>query len=79
MSVDMTSNDLFTPVDPLFNVKEGARYLRISPTTVRQLIDDGEVPVVKYKRKTFIRRSELDSFIDRHQTSKSVESRMGEQ
>ncbi|NDC48909.1 MAG: DNA-binding protein [Micrococcales bacterium] len=52
--------------DPLYSIVEGAEYLRISDTTLRKLVNEGEIRAAKYFRHTYIRRSELDRFVERH-------------
>jgi len=53
-------------VQRLYNVKEAASYLRLSPWTVRSLGWNGEIPEVKIGRRVLYDRNDLDEFVDRN-------------
>jgi excisionase family DNA binding protein len=47
-----------------FNVTEASEYLGIGERTLRQLIWDREVRVVRFNRRIIIRKSDLDKFLE---------------
>lgn len=79
MNNDITRLNTVSPTDPLLKVPECAEYLRLSVTVVRELISDGELPVVKYRRRTFVRQSGADDFIKRHTYQTNTKHEQGEQ
>jgi excisionase family DNA binding protein len=48
----------------LLSVSEAAEILRLSPRTVRRLIDDGRLSVVRFGRAVRIRPEALTALID---------------
>ncbi|SKC76208.1 excisionase family DNA-binding protein [Krasilnikoviella flava] len=50
--------------DRLWRVEEGAAYIGIHVDTLRELIKDRRIPVVKLGRAHRLRRQDLDTFID---------------
>jgi excisionase family DNA binding protein len=54
----MTTNDLL-------DVNEGAAYCHIKPSTMRSWILNKKVTYLKLGRRVFLRRSDLDAFIER--------------
>lgn len=62
--------------NPWLTVAPAARYLGISPTTLRKWSDAGDVPFVRTKaghRRFLI--SELDQFIKEHRGERYVQAR----
>jgi excisionase family DNA binding protein len=57
-----------TNPDPLLSIKEAARYLSISVTTMRKLIKILTLPIVKLTSDIKIRKSTLDNLIRMHET-----------
>ena len=47
----------------LFDVDEGAGFLRVKPTTMRAWILQSRVPYVKLGRRVFLRRQDLEKLI----------------
>ena len=60
----MTSTD--NPLQRLFNIKETSAVLNASEKTVRRLIRDGKLPVIRYGRMVRIAQADLDRFIAAH-------------
>ena len=56
----------------LMTIKEVAKYLKVSKSTIFRLMRDGELPSIKFSAKRFtrIKRSDLEAFIERHSTRK---------
>ena len=54
------------PDQQYLTVEEVARLLRVSPPTVRQLIESGELKAVRVGRQFRIAREDLDDYIKRH-------------
>ncbi len=50
----------------LLDVKSAAQYLGISPWTLREMQWRGDLSYVKFNRKIYFAREELDSFVERH-------------
>jgi excisionase family DNA binding protein len=48
---------------PLFSVSEGAKYLGVGRKVLYQLIERGEITVVKSKGTTLIEKRSLDKFL----------------
>lgn len=63
------------PQQPL-SVKEAATYLRVSPTTVYQLISDGALPHRRIGRQIRIRPADLESY--QRETSKAKRQSLAE-
>lgn len=51
------------PDDPLYTVEEAAVYLRVSRSTMFNLIAKHNLEVVRFKRGQLLRQSTLDKFI----------------
>ena len=51
--------------DPLHDVPSSADYIESSTRTMWRLIADGQLAVVRIRRRTFVRQSELDAFLER--------------
>jgi excisionase family DNA binding protein len=66
MSNDITALTKVNPDDPLLTVAEVTDYLRLGETKVREMIADGELPAAKYYRKTLVRKSAVEDYINRH-------------
>lgn len=54
------------PGQRLLTLSEAARYLQLSPWTVRELIWRGVLPRVRISRKILLDRQDLDTLIDTH-------------
>jgi excisionase family DNA binding protein len=54
----------------LLSQKEAAAYLGVSYWTLRDLLFQGEIPHVRLKRRVLVDRLDLDTYIDRHKTSR---------
>ena len=52
-----------TALRPVMKVKEIAEYLRVDATTIRRLIQDGEIPAFKVGSDYRFRRDEVDKWI----------------
>ena len=52
------------PLTPLLTVPEAAEYLRFSVRSVRQLIADGLLPVVRIGARVRLRPSDLSQFVE---------------
>jgi len=62
------------PRDELLTVEEVAKYLRINPPTVRNMIDRRELGAIHVgARRVRIRQSELDRFIAADETASGYE------
>jgi len=56
--------DTETHPDPLLDVKGAAAYLGVGRSTMYKLLSCGSIVASRYARKTRIRRSELDRFVE---------------
>lgn len=54
------------PGPRLLTLSEAARYLQLSPWTVRELIRRSALPRVRISRKILLDRQDLDALIDTH-------------
>ncbi len=50
----------------IFDVREAADYLRISPSTLREYVRRGMVKFVKLSTRLLFRMEDLDSFVAEH-------------
>lgn len=48
----------------LLDLNEGASALRVSRSTVKRLIGEGRLPVVRIGRRVLLRRDALEAFLD---------------
>ncbi|MDA2932139.1 helix-turn-helix domain-containing protein [Nitrospinae bacterium AH-259-F20] len=55
----------------LLDVKTAAQYLGISPWTIREMQWRGDLPYVKFNRKIYFARKDLDAFIELHKFRES--------
>jgi excisionase family DNA binding protein len=78
MSNDITMVTKVTPDDPLLTVTEVTDYLRLGETKVREMIADGELPAAKYHRKTLVRQSAVEDYINRHTFPTNSQDNQGE-
>jgi len=78
MNNDITALTTVSPDDPLLTVAEVTDYLRLGETVVREMIADGELPAVKYHRKTLVRQSEVEDYINRHPFPTNNQDNQGE-
>jgi len=78
MSNDITALTRISPDDPLLTVAEVTDYLRLGETKVREMITDGELPAAKYHRKTLVRKSAVEDYINRHSFPTKVQDNQGE-
>jgi excisionase family DNA binding protein len=53
----------------LFTVEEAGFYLGRSVWSMRHLIADGEIAIVRNGRRIFLDRSDLDSFVEQNRIS----------
>jgi len=56
--------------DRFMTSKEARTYLSISHTTLWKLMNNREIPFVRFNRKVLFRKSELDAFIEAHTVPK---------
>jgi excisionase family DNA binding protein len=57
---------------PLMDVDDGRRYLGgISRQTLYKLVRDGDLTIVKLRRRSFLRRADLDALIAGTQDEKT--------
>lgn len=75
-AVSLNPNSQSTPAKPakrLLRVREAAEYLSLSPWKVRQLVQDGLLPVVRSRENGAWRvdMRDLDAFIERNKTTES--------
>lgn len=54
------------PTERLYTVKRAAKYLGISPWTLRELQWRGTLPYVKFNRLVYFDVEDLDTFIERN-------------
>jgi excisionase family DNA binding protein len=52
--------------EPYVDVKEAARLARLSPSTIRLRIRQGDLASKSIGRRVVIKRSDLDRFLDMH-------------
>jgi excisionase family DNA binding protein len=52
--------------DVLIDVREASERLRVSRTTVRRMIDAGELPHVKIRDRILLRAVDVNEFVDRN-------------
>ena len=50
----------------LYSVREAGAYLGRTPNAVRELIWKGKLPSVRFDRRIFLDRQDLDTFIEGH-------------
>jgi len=52
----------------LLRLKEAAQYVSLSPWKLRKLVQDGQLPVVKYGENTpwLLDMRDLDGWVERH-------------
>ena len=55
-------------VDSLLTIEDVARHLACSTRTVRRLLDEGELPVIRLNRLVRILPSDLDRYIRTHRS-----------
>jgi len=51
----------------LVNTKEAAEILRVSPSALHKMRNEGELPFVKLGRKVFFKKSSLAEYVDSKQ------------
>lgn len=56
-----------TSVEQLLTVDETMEHLRISRSKLHELVRDGELPAVKFGRRTLFRAAALQAFITAHE------------
>ena len=52
--------------DVLLNVKQVAEYLQLKESTIYSWAQDGKIPAIKIGRTWRFRRTDLDSWLERH-------------
>lgn len=52
--------------ETLLNVKQVAQYLQLKESTIYSWAQDGKIPAIKIGRTWRFRRSDLDSWLERH-------------
>ena len=52
--------------DILLNVKQVAQYLQLKESTIYSWAQDGKIPAIKIGRTWRFRRSDLDTWLERH-------------
>lgn len=57
-------NDTAPAQADLMTYPEGGRYIRSSSRYLWELVNQGKIPVVKIGRKRFVRRTDLDAYIE---------------
>jgi excisionase family DNA binding protein len=50
----------------LLNVKQVAQYLQLKESTIYSWAQDGKIPAIKIGRTWRFRRTDLDSWLERH-------------
>lgn len=50
----------------LLNVKQVAQYLQLKESTIYSWAQDGKIPAIKIGRTWRFRRSDLDTWLERH-------------
>ena len=58
-----TSPAATAPLRPLLTVPEVAALLRLSPRSIRRLIDDGRLPIVRLGRAIRIRPQDVEALV----------------
>jgi excisionase family DNA binding protein len=55
----------------LLRLKEAAQYVSLSPWKLRKLVQDGQLPIVKYGENTpwLLDLRDLDGWVERHKQS----------
>jgi excisionase family DNA binding protein len=55
----------------LLRLKEAARYIALSPWKLRKLVQDGQLPIVKYGENApwLLDLRDLDGWVERHKQS----------
>lgn len=48
----------------IFDVMEASRYLKVSASTLRRLVKDGEIPFYRLRGQLFFRQLDLDKHIE---------------
>ena len=51
--------------DLVYTIDEVAQLLKVSPATVRRLIDDGQLKAIKVRGQVRIRKEDLDDYLKR--------------
>lgn len=59
--------------DKLLNVKQVADYLQLKESTIYSWAQDGKIPAIKIGRTWRFRRTDLDSWLERHLKEESGE------
>lgn len=54
--------------DSILTIQEAAEVLTISVSSLRRLIHDQEIPVIRIGQSVRLRRVDLDAFVDGHVT-----------
>ncbi|HHX63268.1 MAG TPA: helix-turn-helix domain-containing protein [Chloroflexi bacterium] len=62
----------------LLNVKQVAQYLQLKESTIYSWAQDGKIPAIKIGRTWRFRRSDLDSWLERHLQGESLEDATNE-
>ena len=57
-----------TPPRPVLSIPEAGEQLGVSRMTIYRLLQDGQLERLKIGRRAFIRRTELDRFLDEAST-----------
>ena len=52
--------------DVLLNVKQVAQYLQLKESTIYSWAQDGKIPAIKIGRTWRFRRTDLDTWLERH-------------
>ncbi|MBX4145937.1 helix-turn-helix domain-containing protein [Paenibacillus lautus] len=48
----------------IFDFKEAARYLKVSESTLRRMVKDGEIPYFRQRGQIYFRQTDLDRHIE---------------
>ncbi len=65
--------------ETLLNVKQVAQYLQLKESTIYSWAQDGKIPAIKIGRTWRFRRSDLDSWLERHLKGEGEVVEEGEQ
>ncbi len=65
--------------ETLLNVKQVAEYLQLKESTIYSWAQDGKIPAIKIGRTWRFRRSDLDSWLERHLKGEESVAEGGEQ
>jgi excisionase family DNA binding protein len=78
-TADATATPDEPPIrSPLLTTRQAATYLQVTERTVKNLISEGDLAIVKIGRATRIRSDDLDDFITRNRrTRRHPTSRAG--